>query len=162
MTTFRSEDDVTEELLDIVRELVRDHFREGTGFLNIVSIADRVEKCFLCDGTHPDLGDNIFSPAMMVLTQCAFESALDAQESNLMIGSRMVGARSAGVVFPNGMGGSRSGRDDRITRVRVQRAIDALALLVSSGDWGDVEGGDRSIVQSACVVLTRRRDTMVS
>lgn len=63
-TSFRTEADVTDELLDVVRSVVECHYQPGIGAMNMVDVADRIENHVLDNGTYPDLGDDMTSPAM--------------------------------------------------------------------------------------------------
>jgi hypothetical protein len=70
-TRIRSADDVTEELLDIVRWVVKRHYQPRAGFMDMVKVMDRIEDHVLRDGTYPDLGDDMASPAMDKITEFA-------------------------------------------------------------------------------------------
>jgi len=76
-TSFRTKADVTEGLLDIVRSVVRCHYQPSTGCMNMVDVADRIEDHVLDNGTHPDLGDNMVSPAMKKITDFALRARRD-------------------------------------------------------------------------------------
>jgi hypothetical protein len=80
-TTFRDADDVTEELLDIVRSVVRCHYQPGTGCMNMVDVADRIEDHVLDNGTHPDLGNDMTSPVMRRIKDVALRTRRDLMGS---------------------------------------------------------------------------------
>lgn len=61
-TKIRTESDVTEELRNIVRSVVVDHYL-GT-HMDMSGIEDHIEDHVLVDGTYPDLGEDMTSPAM--------------------------------------------------------------------------------------------------
>jgi hypothetical protein len=49
----------------------------------------------------------------------------------------------------------------KITRSKVQRALDALMALVETCDYGKIDYEDRRSIDQACAALTRMRDTTI-
>lgn len=69
-TPIRGTDDVTEELRGIVREVVRRYYQPDAG-MDLCKLLDRIEAHPLDDGTYPDFGDDMSSPATVEIIDFA-------------------------------------------------------------------------------------------
>lgn len=69
-TPIQGEDDITEDLRGIVQLVVRRYYRPDAG-MDLCQFLDRVEASPLADGTYPDFGDDMSSPATVAIIDFA-------------------------------------------------------------------------------------------
>lgn len=68
-TSIRTEEDVTQEIIDLLRSVVSAHYPEGR--IDWPDVWDRMDGRTLNDGTALDMGDELDTPAIKSLKKVA-------------------------------------------------------------------------------------------
>lgn len=71
-TSPRSEEDVTQEMIDLVCSVVNAHYLEGR--IDWPDVWDRIDGTVLNDGTTLDMGDELDTPAIKALKKVGRKS----------------------------------------------------------------------------------------